>query len=154
MKRQIEDYLRARGARFFRGHHDDEYFFLADVASGADFPSGTYRVRLNVHLEACDTEPGTVLVTLSPDRYYSVQNYERLRDLAGRWNAAHRSEEAVVHGSSDPALVGVFARSRIQACELPVLTDRVDAAIVAAAELFRQVAAVSTAQAPVLRDVG
>jgi hypothetical protein len=56
MQRQIEDYLRARGVRFFRGHHDDEYFYLVDFLSGA------YRGRLNVHLEACEAEPGTVLV--------------------------------------------------------------------------------------------
>ncbi len=148
MKRQIEDYLHARGVRFFRGHHDDEYFYLVDFLSGA------YRGRLNVHLEACDAEPGTVLVTISPDRYYPAQTAALLGDLAGRWNAGNPAAEAVVHGSSDPSLVGVFARSRIRAPELPVLTEHVEAAVAAAAALFGQVAALPTTQAGVLRDAG
>ena len=148
MKRQIEDYLRARGVRFFRGHHDDEYFYLVDFLSGA------YRGRLNVHVEACDAEPGTVLVTISPDRYYPVCNADRLGDLAGRWNAGNPAAEAVVHGSSDPALVGVFARSRIQAPDLPALTEHVEAAVAAAADLFGQVAALPVAHTAGLRDGG
>ena len=148
MNRQIEDYLRARGVRFFRGHHDDEYFYLVDFLSGA------YRGRLNVHLQACDTEPGSVVVTVSPDRYYPVGNAGRIRELADRWNAGNPAAEAVVHGSSDPALVGVLARGRIQACDLPALTEHVGAAVAAAADLFGQVTALPAAQAPVLRDAG
>jgi hypothetical protein len=148
MTRQIEDYLRARGVRYFRGHHDDEYFYLVDFLSGA------YRGRLNVHLEACDAQPGTVLVTISPDRYYPVQKADRLGDLAGRWNAGDPAAAAVVHGSSDPALVGVYARTRIQASDLPALTEHVEAAVAAAAELFGQVEALPTAPAAVLRDAG
>jgi hypothetical protein len=148
MKRQIEDYLRARGVRFFRGHHDDEYFFLVDFLSGA------YRGRLNVHLEACDDEPGTVLLTISPDRYYPAQTAERLKDLVDRWNAGNPAAEAVIHGSSDPALVGVLARGRVRASDLPVLTEHVEAAVGAAAELFGQVAGVSTEHVAVLRDAG
>lgn len=148
MKRQIEDYLRARGVRFFRGHHDDEYFYLVDFLSGA------YRGRLNVHLEACDAEPRAVVVTISPDRYYPVQDANRLGDLARQWNAGNPAAEAVVHGSSDPALIGVFARSRIQASDLPALTEHVEAAVAAAADLFGQVAGLGSAQPPVLRDAG
>lgn len=148
MKRQIEDYLRTRGVRYFRGHHDDEYFYLVD------FLSGTYRGHLNVHLEACDAEAGAVLVTISPDRYYPVQNAGRLGDLAAVWNAGNPAAEAVVHGSSDPGLVGVFARSRIQASDLPALTDHVEAAVAAAATLFGQVATLPAAPAAVLRDAG
>lgn len=148
MNRQIEDYLRARGVRFFRGHHDDEYFFLIDFLSGA------YRGRLNVHLEASDAEPGTVLVTLSPDRYYPAQHAERLEELARQWNAGNPAAEAVVHGSSDPALVGVFARTQIQTSDPSALTEHAEAAVVAAAELFGQVAALPTAPPAVLRDAG
>ncbi len=148
MNRQIEDYLRARGVRYFRGHHDDEYFFLVD------FLSGTYRGRLNVHLEVAACEPGTVLLTISPDRYYPVGSADRLGEFAGRWNAGNPAAEAVVHGSSDPALVGIFARSSIHASDLAVLTDHVEAAVSAAAELFGQVAALPTASAPILRDAG
>jgi hypothetical protein len=31
----IEDYLSTRGVRYFRGHHDDEYFYLVDFVVGA-----------------------------------------------------------------------------------------------------------------------
>jgi hypothetical protein len=148
MQRQIEDYLRARGVRFFRGHHDDEYFYLVDFLSGA------YRGRLNVHLEACEAEPGTVLVTISPDRYYPACNAGRLGELADRWNAGNPAAEAIVHGSSDPTLVGVFARSRIRAIELPVLTEHVEAAVAAGVDLFAQVAALPAAPAAALRDAG
>lgn len=148
MKRQIEDYLRARGVRYFRGHHDDEYFFLVHFLSGA------YRGHLNIHLEVCDAEAGRVLVTISPDRYYPVQNADRLGQLATLWNAGNPAAEAVVHGSSDPSLVGVFARSRIRATDLLALTEHVEAAVAAAAELFGQVAALPSAPAPVLRDAG
>jgi len=147
MNRQIEDYLRARGVRFFRAHHDDEYFFLVDFLSGA------YHGRLNVHLEACDAEPGTVLVTISPDRYYPVDVADRLGDLTCRWNAGNPAAEAVVHGSSDPSLVGVFARSRIRMSDQPALAEHVEAAVAAAAELFGQVAALPTGR-PALRDAG
>lgn len=148
MNRQIEDYLRSRGVRFFRGHHDDEYFFLVHFLSGA------YRGHLNIHLESCDAGSGTILVTISPDRYYPVQNAGLLGELAGRWNAGNPAAEAVVHGSSDPALVGIFARSTVQASDLPVLTDHVEAAVAAAVQLFGQVAALPTPQAAMLRDAG
>ena len=52
MKRQIEAYLRARDVQYFRGHHDDEYFFLVDLVAGAS--SG----RLNIHLEECEADAG------------------------------------------------------------------------------------------------
>lgn len=148
MNRQIEDYLRARGVRFFRGHHDDEYFYLVDFLSGA------YRGRLNVHLEASDPEPETVVVTISPDRYRPVQDADRLAELAERWNAGNPAAEAVVHGSSDPRLVGIYTRSRITASDLPALTEHVEAAVAAAADLFWQVAGLGSAQPPVLRDAG
>jgi hypothetical protein len=147
MKRQIEDYLRARGVRFFRGHHDDEYFFLVDFLSGA------YRGRLNVHLDVCDTEPAAVLVTISPDRYYPVAVAGRLGDLTDRWNAGNPAAEAVVHASSDPSLVGVVARSQIRTADEPALAEAVEAAVAAAAELFGQVAGLPAARA-VLRDAG
>lgn len=147
MKRQIEDYLHARGVRFFRGHHDDEYFFLVDFLSGA------YRGRLNVHLEVCDTEPGAVLVTISPDHYYPVGVADRVGDLIDRWNAGNPAAEAVVHASSDPSLIGVLAHSRIRTSDQSALGDHVEAAVAAAAELFGQVAALPDTRA-VLRDAG
>ena len=148
MNRQIEDYLRSRGVRYFRGHHDDEYFFLVD------FLSGDYRGRLNVHLEPSDAGSGAVLVTISPDRYYPVRSADRLAELTGRWNAGNPAAEAVVHGSSDPSLIGVFARSRVEASEPPALADHVGAARAAAAQLFGQLAALPTTHGAILRDAG
>ena len=147
MERQIEDYLHARGVRFFRGHHDDEYFFLVH------FLSGSYRGRLNVHLESCDTEPGAVLVTISPDRYYPVDVADRLADLTARWNAGNPAAEAVVHASSDPTLIGVVAQSWIRTTDQGGAAAHLEAAVAAAADLFGQVAGLPAAQA-VLRDAG
>jgi hypothetical protein len=48
MNTLIEEYLRARGVRYFRGHHDDEYFFLVDFQS--DFCLDASHGRLHVHL--------------------------------------------------------------------------------------------------------
>lgn len=138
MKRQIEDYLRARGARYFRGHHDDEYFFLIDFVSGA------YRGRLHVHLEVCDAQPGEVLVTISPDRYYPADKADLLRRAADRWNAAEPAVTAVLHGSSDPGLVGVRADARIRAAEPAILTTHVEAALAAAIHLFGRLAATAS----------
>ena len=149
MKRQIEDYLRARGAPYFRGHHDDEYFFFVDFVAGA------YRGRLNVHIEACDTEPGEVLVTISPDRYYPAEKAPWLGMLAERWNAADPAAQAVVHGSCDPGLVGVQARSRHRSADVAALTGFVEAAVGAGVDLFGRI---TSADIPAdelgLRDAG
>jgi hypothetical protein len=115
--------------------------------------SGAYRGRLNVHLEICETEPAAVLVTISPDRYYPVGVADRLADLTERWNAGNPPAEAVVHGSSDPSLIGVVAHSRIRTSEQPALAEQLQAAVAAAAELFGQVAELPAARS-VLRDAG
>lgn len=149
MKRQIEDYLRSRGAPYFRGHHDDEYFFLVDFVSGAD------RGRLSVHLQACDDDADAVLVTISPDRYYPAEKAERLGRLADRWNAEARVVRAVVHGSCDPRLVGVQARGSARPIDVPELTGFVDNAVDAGIELFGRLAGTALpASGAVLRDAG
>ena len=149
MKRLIEGYLCARGVRYFRGHHDDEYFFLVDLVAGAS--SG----RLNIHLEECEADAGAVLVTISPERYYPSEKADWLGVLTGRWNAEHPVVEAVVHGSCDPRLVGVQARGRHRPADLAGLTTFVDAAVAGGIELFgRMAGAAMPAPNPVLRDVG
>ena len=149
MKRQIEDYLRARGVQYFRGHHDDEYFFFVDILAGAD------RGRLNVHIEVFDGEPHDVLVTISPDRYYPAEKAQWLGMLAERWNAGNPVLAAVVHGSCDPRLVGVQARSRHQPVDVAALTGFVEAAVAAGVDLFGRIfrAELPTADAG-LRDAG
>lgn len=148
MKRQIEDYLRARGVPYFRGHHDDEYFFLVDLLAGAS------RGRLNVHLEACAAEPDVVLVTISPDRYYPAEKAEWLRMLADRWNADDPVVAAVVHESCDPRLVGVQARGRHRPADAAGLTAFVDSAVGAGTDLFSGLAGASVAANNILRDAG
>ena len=148
MKRQIEDYLRARGVQYFRGHHDDEYFFLVDFVSDA------YRGRLNVHLDVGEADPDTVLVTVSPDRYYPAETTPWLDTVAGRWNAGDCVLDAVVHGSCDQRLVGVQARGRTRPADAAALNAFVDAAVAEAIDLFGQIAGVAAPASNALRDAG
>ena len=94
----IPDYLRTRGVRYFRGHHDDEYFFLVDVLVG-----GRHK-RLSVHLQSAGE---AVQVSIAPDRYYPAAARDRLVEFASRWNAGQPGAEVVIHESSDPSRVGV-----------------------------------------------
>lgn len=140
MNALIEDYLRSTGLRYFRGHHDDEYFFLVDFLFLADAHNG----RLHVHIEACGPDRDAVQVSITPDRYYPAANRGRLSELAVRWNAQNPGVEAMVHDSCDPALVGVSVQSRCRPAELAALTSFVDDAVAAGIELFgrmRQAAA-------------
>jgi len=148
MKRQIEDYLRARGMQYFRGHHDDEYFFLVDFLAGA------YRGRLYVHLQVCEGEPDAVLLTISPDRYYSAEKAQWLSTLAERWNAEDPPVRVTVHGSCDPHLVGVQARSRNRPDDVAALTVFVDDAVAAGIDVFGRMSAAAIPASNTLRDAG
>ena len=149
MSRQIEDYLRARGVQYFRGHHDDEYFFFVD------FPAGAYGGRLSVHIEVSDAEPEDVLVTISPDRYYPAEKVQWLGMLADQWNAGDPVVQAVVHGSCDPRLVGVQARSRHQPADRAALAGFVEAAVAGGVDLFGRISGAGAAGGrPGLRDAG
>jgi hypothetical protein len=149
MKRQIEDYLRARGVQYFRGHHDDEYFFFVDFLAGA------YRGRLNVHIDVGGTESAEVLVTISPDRYYPAEKEQWLGMLADRWNAGNPVVQAVVHGSCDPRLVGVQARSLHRPSDVAALTGFVEAAVGAGIDLFARISSAELPEGGVgLRDAG
>ncbi|MFM9034474.1 MAG: hypothetical protein ACKOQ4_09325 [Mycobacterium sp.] len=151
MNRLIEDYLRARGVRYFRGHHDDEYFFLVDFVAEA------YRGRLNVHLEASGADRDSVQVSVSPDRYYPAGRREVLAGVADRWNAEARVVRSVILDSSDPHLVGVLARAEQRPGGPAEFADFVEAAVSGAVELFGLMTAVvaPAQQAPgALRDAG
>ena len=149
MSRQIEDYLRARGVQYFRGHHDDEYFFFVD------FPAGAYGGRLSVHIEVSDAEPEDVLVTISPDRYYPAEKVQWLGMLADQWNAEHSVVRAVVHGSCDPRLVGLQARSRHQPADVAALGGFVEAAVAGGVDLFGRISGAGAAGGQTgLRDAG
>lgn len=130
MNELIEDYLRSRGVRYFRGHHDDEFFYFVDFLVGA------YRGRLNVHLEVRGARHDAVRVSISPDRFYPAEQRDRLTGLAARWNAGTPCVDALVFDSSDPALVGVGARASRRPGDLAGVTDFVDRAVDSSIELF------------------
>ena len=141
MNRLIEEYLRTRGVRYFRGHHDEEYFYLVVI--------GGYRGRLNVHLEVGGADRDEVLISITPDRYYPASMRVSLGDLVGGWNAGNPPVQATVHDSCDPSLVGVLARGRCQPADADALAGYVDAAVVSALELFGAIPG-----ATVLRNAG
>jgi hypothetical protein len=74
----IERYLRTRQVRYFRGHHDDEFFFLVNA----------YHGRLHVHLEPCGADREMVKVSATAERYYPAASRTRVAALAAQWNQA------------------------------------------------------------------
>lgn len=120
----IEEYLRIRGIRYFRGHHDGEYLFLVDSPGGVG--------KMHVRLAAAGPQ---VRLTVTPDRYYPVGQRDRLAGLAARWESGGAAE-AVLEDSCDPALVGVVARACACPDGLADLTDFVDRALAASVDLF------------------
>jgi len=147
----IEDYLSTRGVRYFRGHHDDEYFYLVDFVVGA------YRGRLDVHLEVCDADRGGVQLSISPDRYYPVRYQQRVEELVARSNAGTPAVHSVVHDSCDPRLIGVLARGQSRPADTAELRDFVEAGLACSVDLFGAMAGMAEADRPghdVLRDAG
>jgi hypothetical protein len=139
MNTLIEEYLRARGVRYFRGHRDDEYFFLVDVL--ADFCLDSSHGRLHVHLEVSGLLRDTVLLSITPDRFYPVGKRDLLTSLSTRWTAGSGGAEAVVHDSSDPTLVGITVLDRFRPTGTAGLAYFLDQSIASAIELFEQVTA-------------
>jgi hypothetical protein len=151
MNRLIEDYLRTRGVRYFRGHHDDEYFYLVDFVVGAD------RGRLNVHLEVCDADRGGLQASITPDRYYPAQSRQLLEDLVDRCNAGTPAVGSVIHDSCDPMLVGVQVRGHSRPADSVASGDFVEAAVACSVDLFGTLAALAqpARRGPeTLRDAG
>lgn len=99
----IERYLRTCGRRYFRGHHDGEYFF---VAGGSAFVSR----RLHVHLEISPAHDDVVVIRVTPGCFFSAAERPWLVHFADTWNRQDRHVVAIVHGSSDPQRIGVVAR--------------------------------------------
>lgn len=132
MNALIEAYLRSTGLRYFRGHHDDEYFFLVDFVFLVDAHQG----RLHVHLEACGSERDAVQLSITPDRFYPVENRAPLSALAARWIGQNPGSEAIVHDSSDPSLVGVSVQSLHRPTDAESLACFVDECVSSAIELF------------------
>lgn len=144
----IEEYLRASGVRYFRGHRDDEYFFLAEALAGMH--QGRLHVRLGV-----GADRGEVELVITPDRYYPGARRERIATAAAQWAVAASGLEVELHQSADPALVGVAVSGRCRPAGTADLTGFVDRTVAAAVDFF---AALSTRVAPPdedgLRDAG
>jgi hypothetical protein len=147
----IEDYLRANGVRYFRGHHDDEYFFLVDFLVDAGHG------RLHVHLAVGGLLHDTVQIVITPDRYYPADKRDRLAGLAARWTVAGQGAEAVVRDSCDPTLIGISVEDLFRPTSGAGLADLLDQTIASAIQLFEQVSLEtlpSSRVSDILRDAG
>lgn len=60
----IERYLRARGRRYFRGHHDAEFFFVANA-----------HLRLHVHLEISPAYRDVFTIRVSPAYFFPATDH-------------------------------------------------------------------------------
>ena len=149
----IERYLRARGRRYFRGHHDGEFFFI--------LPAG--HERLHVHLETPPADRDTVTVRVTPPCYFPAAEAARLKAFADTWNEQSRPTRAVVYESCDRDRIGVAAEG---ACSLAPSTPfeefagLADSTIRSAVTLFAEMTPATGTAAPVrtpgawLKDAG
>ncbi len=154
MSELIEDCLRARGVRFFHGHHEREYFFLLDYL---DHTEAQPRIgKLHVHLDGGAATGDRITVTVTPDRYLPAAGRHRLSDLARRWGAGGGAAIATAHPSSDPDLVGVVASNCGRPADVAALAALVDSTVSAALDLFEQMQRTVGHAAPQtgLRDAG
>lgn len=129
----IESYLRTRHVQCFRGHHDDEYFFLVNA----------YHGRLHVHLQPCGPDGAAVQISITAQRYYPADERDRVSALVQEWNATDPRVTAAVFASSDPGLVGVLAERRYRADDAE-FGPFVDQAVQSAADLFGRLRALVT----------
>ncbi len=145
MNELIEEYLRTRGVRYFRGHHDDEYFHVVHTGTG----------RLYVHLEVCGDDRDAVQISISPDHYYPAGRGDLLHQAVERWNCDCREVGALLLSSSDPNLVGIAAGSRYRGTDTTGLGAFIDGTVGAAVELFGLIGEIGGGPAaPILRDAG
>lgn len=145
-----ERYLRSRGIGYFRGQHDGECFFVTHAGDH----------RLHVHIGTSRWRSDVFTIRVAPACFFPSADSARLTQLADNWNQQNPEVTAIVHGSSDPQRIGVFARNsqrfrdRILFEEFACCVDR---AIAAAIDFFAELAPVdgstSTAQ-PLVREVG
>ncbi len=146
----IERYLRTRGRRYFRGHHDGEYFFVMAARPR----------RLHVHLEICPAHDDVLIIRVTPECFFPAVDRPWLAYFSETWNRQDRQVTAIVHGSSDPQRIGVVAR-RSQWIRKSVsfedFASFADRTIADAVDLFAELSPVvelpSRAQ-PLLRDAG
>ncbi|MBW0015559.1 hypothetical protein [Mycobacterium sp.] len=100
----IEQYLRTRGSRYFRGAHDGEYFYVAK----------TRPRRLYVHLEVSPEhrlqDGPRLTIRVAPACFFPAADRPWLIEFADAWNERDREVTAIVHASCDPQRIGVVAR--------------------------------------------
>lgn len=145
----VERYLRTRGRRYFRGHHDGEYFFV----------TGAPR-RLHVHVEISPAHDDVLIIRVTPGRYFPAADRPWLTYFSDKWNRQDRHVTAIVHGSSDPQRIGVVARKSRwirNSVSFADFASFLDLTIADATELFEElnpaVESPST-ERPLLRDAG
>jgi hypothetical protein len=145
-----ERYLRSRGIRHFRGQHDGECFFVSNAGG----------LRLHVHLGISRWRSDVFTIRVAPASFFPAADGARLTRFADAWNQQGSEVIAIVHGSSDPQRIGVFARSsrrirdRIPFEEFARYVDR---AVAAAIEFFAELTPVdgsATTAPPLVRDAG
>src|SRR5260370_14380189 len=124
----IERYLRARGRRYFRGHHDGEYFFILTVG----------HERLHVHLEISPADRHALTVRTTPAYFFPAAERVRLLEFADNWNRSGRRATAIVFESCDQTRIGVVAEDSYSlAPDVPFeeFADRADDTITSAVQL-------------------
>lgn len=149
MNELIEEYLRSRGVRYFRGHRDDEYFYIVEAST-----HGPAHTRLYVHLDVCGADRAAVQISIAPDRYYPAGHSDRIGQALSRWNGECHRVGAMPQESSDPSLVGVAAGSRYHASDPGEFSTFVEGAEAAAAELFASLGELIPPVSTNLRDAG
>jgi hypothetical protein len=140
----IERYLRARGCRYFRGHHDADYFFILTVG----------HERLHIHIEIPPADRHSVTFRATPSCFYPAAESARLRSFAGKWNKESRPTRAVVLESCDQNRIGLAAENSYHlAAEVPFeeFADLADSTIRSAVALFAEMPTAATEPAPVRR---
>jgi hypothetical protein len=95
----IERYLLARGRRYFRGHHDGEYFFVLSVG----------HERLHVHLEVCGESLDAVTMRVTPAYFFPAADRARLQMSVDKWNTDPGRPNAILIDSCDQNRIGIVA---------------------------------------------
>ncbi|MEB4207786.1 YbjN domain-containing protein [Mycobacterium sp. 94-17] len=145
----VERYLRTRGRRYFRGHHDGEYFFVTDAPR-----------RLHVHFDISPAHDDVLIVRVAPGCYFPAADRPWLTYFCDRWNRLERHVTAIVHGSSDPQRLGVVARKSQWIRDDVSFNDFavfVDSIVADATELFEGLGPtvdMPPDERPLLRDAG
>jgi hypothetical protein len=128
----IERYLLARGRRYFRGHHDGEYFFIVTVG----------HERLHVHLEVCDGGLDAVTMRVTPAYFFPSSDRTRLQAFVDKWNSEPRRPNAILIDSCDQNRIGIVAEDTnpIADMQFDDFAQIVDNSLRSAIELFTELA--------------